>query len=298
MKEFFAGKTTDTTFGEIPFKRCMSALDWNNSDLDITDPYRDGVTLAFRPIGSPCDVRHIAGAPGFNKAPGYFMPTVYTQSAEAFRDSNLAFFTPMAGGTSHKNMETTHIFYPAYPGKIGGIPNSPFGVFDLSNDATAVIDNADMKPKEIIDDQFGITGYHDPHAVFGLTSGGEMSGGSASGDSNRVGHGIEAYDILGVKTPEAGKSSLGLVEVFEGNPGVNLAADVKAKLSAKEQSRLGLQNRTDTGQVTDNQGGGDGETLAKPTLAKVQQVFSSGDIPDPTSATKPAIIIPPALGGG
>ena len=91
---------------------------------------------------------------------------------------------------------------------------------------------------------------------------------------------------------------MGLVEVFEGTPGVNLAADIKAKLSAKEQSRLGLQNRTDTGQVTDNQGAGDGETLSKPTLAKVQQVFVSADIPDPTVATKPAVVAPPELGGG
>ncbi len=297
IRGFFTGKATDTTFGEIPFKRCMAALNWNDSAGDTKDPYRDGVTAAFRPIGSPCDVRHIAGAPGFEKAPGYFMPSVFVQGAESFRDSNLAFFTPLAGGTSYKNMETTHIFYPAYPGKIGGVPNSPFGVFDLSNDATAIVDNADLKPIEIIDDVFGITGYYDPESVFGLTTGGEMSGGSASGDSNRVGIGVQGFDILGVKTPEATKSSLGLVEVFEGNHGVNFAADIKAKLSAKDQSRLGLQNRTDTGQVTDNQGAGDGETLSKPSLAKVQQVFASADIPDPKAATKPAVAAPPSLGG-
>ena len=232
---FFADKDTTTTFGEVTFKRCRPDFNWCGSEVDALDPHDKS-----RPIGCPTDIRDVAGAPGHaTDCPSYYMPTVYTGSAITFRDTDLAFFAPLMGGTAYRNMETTHDFFTAYP------PNGPFGVFDLTNDKTHVVDNPTLKAQIILDDHVGVTHYYDPENVFGFTSGGNMSGGSASGDTNRVGSGQEPYDFLGVSyTAASGEhggigntgasGNVGFVTYTEGIPGINLDPAIITELGKTE----------------------------------------------------------------
>ena len=268
-ENFFKDKTDDTTFGDVRFRRVCPDLNWCDSAVDDEDPISPrGVD---RPIGCPTDIRNVAGAPGFEKCDSGYTPHIWTQSAESFRDANLGFFSPLVGGTSDKNMETTHRFYTPIPRDERGV-DAAFKQ-DMSYEKNTSSSEAPTE-EYILAEFVGLTMFNQVEDMFGFSAGDQAATGAGmSGDSAACGSFIEPNDIVGAETGDG----LGFVVVQLNGEGAIADADLLAEVTD-------LDKHSGADKMTDAQ------RIASPTVTKGASTSMGSSVQFATTSDKGNVI--------